>query len=597
MTNENGEQRQDVIFLFGAGASVDAGIPDTYQFVELFKSTVKNKDFELYEQELYEQLLKVLKIREGFNERNFGMEKKQVDVEQLLDTLKGLINKNKEVLLDFYPKKVFNSSLKEDSFSKLKKLLEEFIREKVVIEKEKKLEYLKELLKFDTPLEIYSVNYDTCIEQLSHISHMRYTDGFDTYWNSENFDKDFDVKHYKMHGSIIWYENKKTKEYVKIPVRAFTEGRQVGLRLIYGEDVEPLLIYPAQKLEYIEPLAELQLMFKERLVNKDTKILVVVGYSFRDDYLIRMLWDAGRINDDLHIILVNPDAQECFENKLQFIDKDKKALSRIYDRVVCLPYPFSTVIYQLKNYYLTKLRRIFGFERGCIESEKAGGEPQWEILLRNCIDCEFLTKAERILKEKIRKRWIEIPFLFNYTRTLYGVRAMLHSVIAKDGFEDEWLTRVNESLEVLSIDNLQASSLDENGFILEFKVSPEINQNFASVIEKWIDPVLNERNDKLKLLSTKFEKKLVRTEESFKRWERFRDYLARLQGRIEWKKYLELRSKSEGIRSINDLLSGGTAITSTNKESHFHKLQELVLNIERKKLKTVFGGKTFQFQY
>lgn len=591
MAYENREQQRDVIFLFGAGASVDAGIPDTYQFVELFKSTVKKKDLGLYK-----QLLKVLEIREGFNKRNLGKEKKQVDVEQLLDTLEGLIHKNKEVLLDFYQKKVFNSSLKEDGFSKLKKLLEEFIREKVVVEEEKKLEYLKELLKFDTPLEIYSVNYDTCIEQLSHISHMRYTDGFDTYWNRENFDKDFDVKHHKMHGSIIWYENKKTKEYVKIPVHAFTKGKQVGLRLIYGEDVEPLLVYPAQKPEYIEPLTELQLMFKGRLVNKDTKILVVVGYSFRDDYLIHMLWDAGRINDDLHIILVDPKAQEHFEKKLQFIDKDKEALSRVYDRVVCLPYPFSTVIYQLKNYYLTKLRRIFGFERGCIESEKAGGEPQWEILLRNCIDCEFLTKAERILKEKIRKRWVEIPFDFSYTRTLYGVRAMLHSVIAKDDFEDEWLTRVNESLRVLSIDNLQVSSLDVKGFILGFEVSPDFAPKFTTIIEKWVDPVLNERNDKLKLLSTRFEKNLIRTEESFKRWERFRDYLARLQDRIEWKKYLELRSESEEIGSINDILSGGITITPANKEFYFHKLQELVLNIERRELEKVFEGKTFQFQ-
>ena len=593
MTNENGEQRQDVIFLFGAGASVDAGIPDTYQFVELFKSTVKNRDLGLYE-----QLLKVLKIREDFNERNFGMEKKQVDVEQLLDTLEGLIHKNKAVLLDFYQKKVFNSSLKEDSFSKLKKLLEEFIREKVVVKEEKKLEYLKELLKFDPPLEIYSVNYDTCIEQLSHTSHMRYTDGFDTYWNREKFDKDFfDVKHYKMHGSIIWYENKKTKEYVKIPVHAFTEGKQVDLKLIYGEDVEPLLIYPAQKQEYIEPLTELQLMFKKRLMDKETKVLVVVGYSFRDSYISYMLWDAGRVNDDLRIVLVDPKAQEHFEKKLRFIDKDREAPSRIHDRIVCLPYPFHTVIGQLRNHYLRKLDSISRLERDFIAKERYDQKSEWERLLKICIECEFSTKSESILKEKIRKRWVEIPFSFNYTRTLYGVKAMLHSVIAKDGFEDEWLTRVNESLEVLSIDNLQTSSLDESGFILEFKVSPDFTPKFTNIIKKWIDPVLNERNDKLKLLSTKFEKNLVRTEESFKRWERFRDYLARLQGRIKWKKYLELRSKSEGIGSINDLLSGGTAITSTNKESHFHKLQELVLNIERKKLKTVFGGKTFQFQY
>ena len=590
--NMSQDQKPDVIFFFGAGASVDAGIPDTYKFVKGFERYIKKEDLRLYE-----QLKKILEIREEFNKRNFGSKKKQVDVEQLLDTLERLINKNKEPLLEFYEKKKFNANIDEDSFSKLKKHLQAFIREKVIVRNEERLEYLKELLNFETPLEVYSTNYDTCIEQLSHISHMRYTDGFDTYWNRENFRRDFDVKHYKLHGSVIWYENKKTKEYVKIPVRAFHEGKQVDLKLIYGEDVEPLLVYPAQKLEYVEPLTELQLMFKQRLIQKETKILVMVGYSFRDDYIVHMLWDAGRVNDDLHIILISPSAQQHFKDRLQFIDKDARSQSRIHDKVVCLPYPFSTAIYQLRNYYLTKLRRIFEFEREYIKLEKAGGEPPWGIMLRNCIDCEFLTKAERILKEKIRKSWIEIPFDFNYTCTLYAVRAMLHSIIAKDGFEDEWLTRVNESLEVLSVDNLQASSLDMSGFILGFKVSPDFTPSFTTIIKKWVDPILNERNDKLKLLSTKFEKNLIRIEESFKRWERFRDYLASLDGRIEWKKYLELRSKSDEIDSINNVLSGGIAITSTNKDYYFHKLQELVLNIERRKLKEVLEGEVFRFKF
>lgn len=585
MTDENGKQRQDVIFFFGAGASVDAGIPDTYKFVENFKRYVKKNNLGLYE-----QLFSILEIREGFNERNLGVEKKQVDVEQLLETLSRLIDKDKEVLLDFYTEKVFNESVTEDTqvLQKLKKLLEDFIREKVIVKEEEKLEYLKELLKFTTPLEIYSVNYDTCIEQLSHITHMRYTDGFDTYWDKSNFSKDFDVKHYKMHGSVIWYENKKTKEIVKIPVHAFIEEKPVELRLIYGEDVEPLLVYPAQKPEYVEPLTELQLMFKERL--RETKILVVVGYSFRDDYIIHMLWDAGRINDDLHIILVNPNAQRHFEEKLRFIDKDKKDPSQICDRVVCLPYPFSTVIDQLKNYYLRKLRNISGIEKEFIESEKSGIEPKWETLLRLCIDCEFFTKAEHILEDKIR--WIEIPFSFPYTCALYSMKAMLHSVIAKDGFEDVWLNRLNESLKVLSIENLEVYGLDESGFLLKFKVSPDFTPVFTRIIEKWVDPILNERNDKLNLLSTKFEKKLIRTEESFKHWERFRDYLARAQGRIKWGNYFKLRSKSKPLGTIKKLLS-----EQSNKGDRFQKLGELVLEIERKELKKVFGGETFQFRF
>jgi len=583
MTDEKGKQKQDVIFFFGAGASVDAGVPDTYKFVEDFKLFIKEKP------RFHSCLMSILQIQEAFNEKT--LEKKDVDVEQLLDTLTHLINKDEDIILDFYENPVLKDSMTKDtpSLSKLKELLEDFIREKVVIKEEKNLEYLKELLSFESPLEIYSVNYDTCIEQLSHMNHLRYTDGFDTYWNRENFSKDF-VKHYKMHGSVIWYENKKTKEIVKIPVRAFRRGKPVKLSLIYGEDVRPLFIYPAQKMEYVEPLTELQLMFKERLANENTKIVIVVGYSFRDDYIIHMLWDASRTNKDLHIVFISPTAQEHFESKLRFIDKEKKDLSRLCDRIVCLPYPFSTVIGRLiKKGLLRNIGNVVRIERDLIKEEKMGNKPDWENLLRICIDCEFSTKTKHILGEKIRKKWNEISFGSPQTSARLAVKAMLHSVITKDGFEDVWQNRVNESLKVLSIENLEVDGLDKSGFLLRFKVNPDFTPVFTGIIEKWVEPILNERKDKLNLLTTKFEKKLIRTEESFKCWERFRDYLARLKGRIEWEKYFELRRNSKDLSMIKKLLQ-------SNKEDRFQKLRELVLKIERKELKKVFGGKSFQFK-
>jgi len=582
MTNENRKQRQDVIFFFGAGASVDAGIPDTYKFVKDFKGYIKNDC-----SKVYEQLLRILEIREAFNEQHFGVKKKQVDVEQLLYTLERLIEKDKDPLLAFYERKKFNSNLSEAVFLKLKKLLEEFIREKAIVEDEKKLDYLKELLKFDTPLEIYSTNYDTCIEQLSHISHLRYTDGFDIYWNGENFNRDLDVKHFKMHGSVIWYENKKTKEYIKIPVHGFIEGKKVDLRLIYGEDVEPLLIYPAQKHEYIEPLTELQLMFKKRLISKETKILVVVGYSFRDDYLIHMLWDASRINEDLHIILVSPSAQDQFEKKLTFIDKDKKALSRIYDRVVCLPYPFSTVIYLLKNHYLQKLDYIIRQEKQYIREIRSGVEPNWENLLRMSIDCEFSTKTEYILKERIGISWHLLPFRMPQNLPLYGVKGLLHSVIVEDGFEQEWVNRVNASLKRFSVENLNVSDLNIIGFKLMFK-HPQEDLGFKEIVERWINPLLDEINRKRILLSSKFKKKLKRIEESFKNLERFCDYLSSLEGRIHWQEYLKLRSQSREKEIIIELLK--------NQMNNPDEGRKQVLSIERRELKKLFGAVTLQFQ-
>lgn len=117
---------------------------------------------------------------------------------------------------------------------------------------------------------------------------------------------------------------------------------QCNLKLIYGEEVKPLLIYPAEKAEYLEPLTDLQLMFKHRLFSADTKVVVVVGYSFRDNYIINMIWDAAKSNEDLHIVLIDPNASQIFEDKLKFVGED--STSRIHDRVICLSNPFAAIV-------------------------------------------------------------------------------------------------------------------------------------------------------------------------------------------------------------------------------------------------------------
>jgi hypothetical protein len=190
--------KQDVIFFFGAGASVDAGIPDTYTFAKDFEDYIKSEYMQLYP-----ALLKIIERRELFNKKDNDL-KPQVDVEQLLDTLRRLTNKDKEPLLDFYDEKKFCPMLDVNACLELKNILEIFIRKKVIVRDSKMLDYLKELLKFDAPLEIYSTNYDTCIEQLSYLTFRRYTDGFNIDWSEKNFEEYFDIKHYKLHGSVIW---------------------------------------------------------------------------------------------------------------------------------------------------------------------------------------------------------------------------------------------------------------------------------------------------------------------------------------------------------------------------------------------------------
>jgi PAS domain-containing protein len=500
--------------------------------------------------------------------------------------LKG---KDEEILLDFYRNKVFSEGINIDDVSKLADLLQVFIRKTVVIEKEQKLEYLHELAKFVPPtLEIFSVNYDTCIEQLCHLKHLTYSDGFDIYWHPQNLrSKDWDIKLFKLHGSVIWFESQ-IKEYLKIPIRTFVGDKETSLELITGEDLKPLLIYPMQKWQYVEPLTELQLMFKERLIDKDTRVLVVVGYSFRDDYIIRMLWDAARINSDLHIILLNPSAQEIFERRLRYLE-DGKTPSRIAHRVVCLPYPFHTAIYHLRNRYLRHLERCVGMEKQCINEEKYEQKPDWERLLASCIECEFSTKAEAIFEEKIGQKWLEIVSWSEENvaeKILLCMKALLHSSTAKDEFETKWRDRTNKLLEFTNVENLRITNITDEMFSLDFsfgKAEVTLGQT-RQVIERLIAEI----DQKSDLLGVDLKEKLNRIIEYRRGLEAFREYLSHFQGNPRWEDYFKLRETSQAeIRGELKMW------TIDGKKESKKSLEKLVLQTERSMLSAIYDGQSF----
>jgi hypothetical protein len=585
LSDEKKQSREDLIFLFGAGASVDAGVPDTLNFVRAFKDYIT----ETYP-DVAELLSKILTLREEYNIKTFGEEEKAVDVEQLLDTLRRLIAREKEPLLYFYNKSKPKIKIRKNQLEYLEKLLQNFIRRKVVVENQEKLGYLQELLSFDLPLSIFSTNYDTCVEQICYLNHMSYTDGFDVTWNEENFEDYHDVYHFKLHGSVIWYENKRTKESVKIPVSAFVELFEdpIDLRLIYGEDVKPLIIYPAQKSDYVEPLTDLQLMFKKTLFQK-AKFLVVVGYSFRDEYIKHMLWDASRANPDLNVIIVDPNAQEHYEKKLRYIDRNLRATSRLANRIFCIPYPFSTVIYDLKNNYLRGLQEIMATEKGYLKNERAGDASDWNSLYIKCLEGEFVAKAEYILDKKIRTNWDKVRFNQFQTRHHLSFRSLLHSVICQDGFEERWLKRLNDAISFLDVNNLSVNGVSEPVRLI-FPSGQERHE-LNRVIKEWINPLLDELDKKEKLLTPKFEWKLNRLKTSLTKLRELSNYLNQLEKGILPFQYQVTSNDSTEVQTfIGNILN-----MLNDRYIRNNELEKWIVGIERSRLRNLLGADRFQF--
>ena len=207
------------------------------------------------------------------------------------------------------------------------------------------LDPLAEFLESQRPLDVFSVNYDTCIELLCHTRRIKFTDGFGVEWRPSEFARDdIQLRLIKLHGSILWYETS-TGACVRIPVVPKT-GEHT---LFTHETAQPLMLYPARKWGYAEPLLHNLELFRVRLSQSSTRNIVVVGYSFRDEHLRRIFFDALRSNLEARIILISPNAWDIYQNHLEFMDHNRTVPSPARNRVVCLPYRFEDVFPLLKD--------------------------------------------------------------------------------------------------------------------------------------------------------------------------------------------------------------------------------------------------------
>ena len=340
----------DVIFFLGAGASIEAGVPDTIKFIYGIKEKDGIQGFiEYLEGKKLDNELNVLKIiLKTLEEKGNST----IDIELVLGTIIALNKKKNFELVYFYDPNTFKfNSEEEQILSKLEPRLKGFIRKNVVVDKNA-IRYLAPLTEFK-PINIFSVNYDTCIEMLCIKHKLKYTDGFDSYWNPELLDSDkYDIKLFKLHGSILWYLTDKDNFVKLLPdfVKLLPENEDETdeIPLITDETAQPFIMYPiGGKSEYHRPLAYLTNKLQDHL--KEKKLCIVVGYSFRDEYIKNIFFDSVKENENLTIILIDPKAGRTFNEKLRYRDNEKRIESPIADRVICFNYPFGSV---LKNDYL-----------------------------------------------------------------------------------------------------------------------------------------------------------------------------------------------------------------------------------------------------
>ncbi len=324
-------QRADVIFFLGAGASVHAGVPALGQMTAAFREQLKSKEDENLAA-LYNFL--VQKIKEQ-NESDPNFE----EILGLLYQLEELASGDRKPALASVVAFDAELSDKKAFLAPLRLKLEAYIRDQALKPKRDVIvNYLAPLLSSNwlEPIEIFSTNYDICVELLCQALKLKLVDGFDPEWNPSllrpsegSKEGQGAIRLYKLHGSALWY---RSEEGLLVKSHVRMDPQEPRVSLFDGRKADQLLLYPAFKQPKETPFFDLAQILRERLSQK--KFVIVIGYAFGDEYLRHLFRDAFLLNPDIHMILIDPKAMEIYGKLIA-----EPALRNAFEnRVACCPF-------------------------------------------------------------------------------------------------------------------------------------------------------------------------------------------------------------------------------------------------------------------
>lgn len=297
---------KNINFLFGSGTSCKA-IPnmkglykDVYDFIDLFGGETKDELDSIIE---------------------------RIDSKENLEEILGILYSNR-----IYLTKYKDHEKKLKTCNELIKIIEETIFKKINIDlkKEDAIEVLKIYQDFYSKLalrnkdlsrlNIFTTNNDLFNETALDSLNIHYINGFgggiNKFFNPALFNYTFSkrmdtsiekfepvenmVNLYKIHGSVNWIEdNSNSNTFFKI--------REVSFPEKLDESERNILIYPTptkQNKSLGSPYVELFREFQKKLLEPHS-ILFVIGYSFSDEHVNNIIYQALATNSTMNLVILN----------------------------------------------------------------------------------------------------------------------------------------------------------------------------------------------------------------------------------------------------------------------------------------------------
>jgi len=289
---------EQIIFLLGAGASVEAKIPVSAQMVSEVEQLILTDD----EWKEYKGLYYYLKSSINYSEGIFGKFNVPFNIEKLLIVMTEIEKRDNNLVYPFIGS--WNIRLLDlagadfINISNFKILINKKLNSWVKVSNyEIDAHYYSGFISLSTEIgnlmKVFSFNYDLCFEKVVG-KDLTVETGFDNNtreWHYSNFENELD-KHfllYKLHGSIDWYNKR------EIPHKLFRSDDPVE---------KPQLIFGIlNKLNSIDPYFYYTSEFRKATL-ENVKLIITIGYSFSDDYANNILIQALNSRDDLKILSV-----------------------------------------------------------------------------------------------------------------------------------------------------------------------------------------------------------------------------------------------------------------------------------------------------
>jgi hypothetical protein len=352
-------------FFFGAGASIEFGIPSMKSMTTTFAEKIRNKASQnMGERKIFDSIY--TSLAKAYEDK--------VDLEAIFSVIVGL--KEKEHINDnigemglfilglegiMNPAKKFTFNI--DILNSLENKFKRHIRNKVVIPSNRKIDrarnvyfdFFKRLCEVTvcdnatgpdshpskythTEWTFFTTNYDNVMEDF-WVKEREYSDlnlGFKLKNNRKIMHADEFVRNninnghpntamqlIKLHGSVNWTRNKNGE----IEEHAYNSSLDYLKRITGSKDIqEDIIIYPlSQKQLYFTPFIQLFRILDAEL--RKRVFWIIIGYSFRD-VIIRTMFERALMDDNKRkLLLVHSHATEQIKPLFQ---RD------VRDRLICL---------------------------------------------------------------------------------------------------------------------------------------------------------------------------------------------------------------------------------------------------------------------